>query len=198
MSSFKASSPSPVPARTRLSKNPPSTTSTPIADQFKALNVSTQSSSLYPVRAAPSPPLGRSTSPTSPGSARQRHSYLLNRPATASQIPNIKGMSNYGTTASVPPPRPSRANTSNLNDIISSESPQYTHNHSSRRLSTPSMSTTLNGGGSTFANSTSQLVLDNGDSASQINGGGSTIGSARSRSGTVKNKKGMLSFMSGE
>ncbi|KAG9027111.1 signal transducing kinase of the PAK [Tulasnella sp. JGI-2019a] len=200
MSSLKATSPSPSPspARTRLSKNPPSSITTPIADKFKSLNVTTTSSPLSPIRVAPSPTLGRSTTPTSPGGSRQRNSYLLRsppRPVTASQIPNIKGMSNYGTTS--PPPRPSRANTSNLNDIIPNESPQYASNHSSRRLSTPSMSTTLNGGG-TFngANSTSQLLLDNSDSASQINGGGSTIGSVRTRSGTVKNKKGgVFSFM---
>lgn len=202
-SRLKASSPLPT---NRLSKNPPpsSLTSTPIADQFKALSLDAvpTSSSLYPSRAAPSLPVGRSTTPTGTGAQRQRNSYLKSpqRPSTAN--PSGNGMSNYGSTSGLPPPRPSRANTSNLNDIVGGEGHYNQSVLAGRRLSSPSMSPSLNGGGSLFtANSTAHLALDPGDSppASVING--SSIGpgiGGRTRSGTVKNKKGMLSFMSGQ
>ncbi|KAG8933676.1 signal transducing kinase of the PAK [Tulasnella sp. 419] len=74
-----------------------------------------------------------------------------------------------------PPPRPSRANTSNLTDMFNST--QIT-----RRMSNPDLS----------SSQPSFQFQDPADSPppSIINGGN------RARSGTVKNKKGMLSFMS--
>ncbi|KAG8907734.1 signal transducing kinase of the PAK, partial [Tulasnella sp. 408] len=190
----------------RLSKSPaplaPASSPTPFADPFKGNTAPTTSTStidLSPTRVAASPqppsqksysststPNTRSTTPTltSPLASpvkQQRHSYLSKPPPSS---PQSTKMSNYSSQQSYgsggPPPRPSRANTSNLNDIVSSSHP------SSRRLSSPQST----------ADQYTLPSLDPGDSPppSAINGG-NTVG--RSRSSTQgKNKKGMLSFMS--
>ncbi|KAG8950726.1 signal transducing kinase of the PAK [Tulasnella sp. 424] len=191
----------------RLSKSPPPhspSSSSPLASVFTAggssigassstlivdLNPSSSSSPQPPSQksySSTSTPNTRSTTPTlSSSPARQRHSYLSKPPPPSSpQALKMSSQNPYSSQQSFssgPPPRPSRANTSNLNDIVSSSHP------SSRRLSTPQ------------ANPDQYTLpsLDPGDSPppSAINGG-NTAG--RSRSSTQgKNKKGVLSFMSG-
>lgn len=177
------------PPQNRLSKNPSSPT--PIADQFKI----NQSLDLLPSRPAPAPPLNTSSTPntrsTTPTAQRQRNSYLTKSPPTASKMsqntyqqPYYSGSSG-GPTPGGPPPRPSRQNTSNLQDVFASSHPQPS-SLPSRRLSSPPTSSDQY-----------TLSLDPGDSPppSAINGAGGPR--SRSGTGTVKNKKGMLSFMSG-
>lgn len=196
----------------RLSKSPPPyspSTSSPLASVFSGptaaggsgSSISGSSSTLIvdlnPSSSSPQPPSQksysststpntRSTTPTlSASPARQRHSYLSKPPPPSSpQALKMSSQNPYSSQQSFgsgPPPRPSRANTSNLNDIVSSSHP------SSRRLSTPQAA----------PDQYTLPSLDPGDSPppSAINGG-NTVG--RSRSSTQpKNKKGVLSFMSG-
>ncbi|KAG9009576.1 signal transducing kinase of the PAK [Tulasnella sp. 427] len=129
-------------------------------------------------------PTSPSAAPTSPSRQQQRHSYLSKPPPQAFKMSSpYPSQQSYGSGGG-PPPRPSRANTSNLNDIVSSSHP------SSRRLSTPQAA----------PDQYTLPSLDPGDSPppNAINGGingANTVG--RSRSSTQgKNKKSMLSFMS--
>jgi p21-activated kinase 1 len=111
-------------------------------------------SDLSPSRPAPAPPPSafRSITPT-----RLRQSLVY---------------ANHSAMSHPPPPRPSRANTANLNDMNAGAD--------TRRFSGPPAS-----------------AIDDQRESSPPQPSNGTIGS-RSRSGTtIKNKKGMLSFMSG-
>ncbi|KAG7444953.1 Pkinase-domain-containing protein [Guyanagaster necrorhizus] len=93
-------------------------------------NLQASSSPFVPSRAPPPPPPPNRAQPIRPRTSLQKQNSRTRKLSLPSEPPTDMG---YSTTT-VPPPRPSRANTANLNDIFAAEPIQPPL---ARRLSTP-------------------------------------------------------------
>ena len=156
--------------------------------------------SFVPSRQAPPPPLSpnNSSSKTQAPSSPARARNSLHKPAPArhlssppsKSIDNDPFAANSMAVGTSPPPRPSRANTANLNDIFSSQTV-------SRRLSDPvPYQEGTNYASTTYSESPELPGIPPPPPIPTESI--SLPGGTRSRSGTVaaKSKKGMLGFMS--
>ena len=155
-----------------------------------------------PSRAAPPPPLSPATSSriSQASSPRIRNSLHKSPPARKQNTPKNADIDPFAAnspsmTGTAPPPRPSRANTANLNDIFSAQG-----SLSRNRLSDPFVPPpTPNVSHDTYsdspeAQSLTQLPSVDSPAAVPVQ----TASGIRSRSGTTatKSKKGMFNFMS--
>ena len=108
------------------------------------------------------------------------HTSLPTTTTDTTSPPPTKTVTQSVMASASPPPRPSRANTANLNDVYATQPTTI----SQRRISAPMP---INQNGVFYADPSEQMppVASTSQSPSQIK-----------RSGTTKNKKGMLGFMS--
>ena len=149
-------------------------------DSLDELDVLLHQAQLYVSLTEPSPP----TSPSLPKRDKTRgqdyyHISSLTTTTATTSPPPTKIQSVMASAS--PPPRPSRANTANLNDVYATQPTPI----SQRRISAP---IPINQGDVFYANPNEQMppVASTSQSPAQI----------RSRSGTTKGKKGMFNFVS--
>jgi hypothetical protein len=112
---------------------------------------------------------------------RGREYYHTSSQTTTTTTPSTSSATQFVMASASPPPRPSRANTDNLNDVY----PSQPTTPAQRRISAPMP---INQNGAFYADPNEQMppVASTSQSPSQF----------RSRAGTTKGKKGMLGFMS--
>ena len=175
----------------RSSASPPPPMSPPLGvqrgrerlnDSLDELDVLLHQAQLYVSLTEPPPP----TSPSLPKRDKTRgqdyyHISSLTTTTATTSPPPTKTVTPSAMASASPPPRPSRANTANLNDVYATQPTPL----SQRRISAP---IPINQGDVFYANPNEQMppVASTSQSPAQI----------RSRSGTTKGKKGMLGFMS--
>ena len=108
------------------------------------------------------------------------HTSLPTTTTDTTSLPSTKTVTQSVMASASPPPRPSRANTANLNDVYATQPTTLAQ----RRISAPMP---INQNGVFYADPSEQMppVASTSQSPSQIK-----------RTGTTKNKKGMLGFVS--
>ena len=152
------------------------------SDGLDELNDLLHQAQLYVSLTEP-PPLSLPISPPFPKTdkTRGREYYNTSSQTTTTTSPSTLTATQFVMASASPPPRPSRANTDNLNDVY----PSQPTTPAQRRISAP-MPISQNGVFYADPNEQMPPVASTSQSPSQF----------RSRAGTTKSKKGMLGFMS--